>query len=221
MHMKIWHFLAFPVAIIAILALLSACGGDDDDDGGADSSAATSPESTASGAAASGSGQGTATPGSEEDTATPGSASLASVGADGSMEACDLMTAADVAEVLESSASKFENVSLGRQSPVGPFSSANQCQWTDFSSTDTAWLMASFAPAGSEDDVLQYLEDDQCAGEEMVSGVGDAACYPQYTAQLRTVKGTTYLMFFAVSDSGLNIEDAERTLAERALSRIP
>jgi hypothetical protein len=214
--MKIARILAISFGLVALLAALAACGGDDDSGGTATSTASSQGTTTA---AASKTPDGTAAGG-----ATTAAATATTAGGGGivtSHEGCDLMTADDVAEALGDSASSFENASLGRQSTQAPFTEANQCQWTDFNDTgDTAWLIVSFADSSSASDVMAKLEAD-CQGQDMISGFGDGACAPQYTGQLRVVKGSVYLDYFVSKTSGGDMLAAEKTLAEKTLARLP
>ncbi len=114
----------------------------------------------------------------------------------------------------------FENNSLGRQSTDDPFTSSNQCEWKNFTTGHSAWLIASFAPGSAADEVRQNQQA-ECQGQESVSGLGDVACYPLYTGQLRVVKGSTYLDFFADKELGDDMKAGMKMLAEKALGRLP
>lgn len=206
------------IGLIGALGL-AACGGGDDN--ATNTPTATAAHTTAaSSKTATGTAKATAAATTSAATSTSSSGSGVYDVSNGKVpfEVCDVFTGQIVADALGESASNFENNSLGKQIPPTPFVTGEQCEWIDFSSGLGASVNTSFT--ATADDAKAQLDKD-CDGQESVDVGGDGGCYPQYTGQLRAVKGNVYMVFMLSGDIGGNNKGIEKTLAEQMISGLP
>ena len=226
--MVTWRTFAILLAIgpIGTLALAACSSGDDA------ATATAKPAATASPAPATSSGSSATAKPAAATTSAGGSTATTSSSGGGHVydvsngkvpfEVCDVFTAKVVADAIGENASDFENNSLGKQIPPSPFVTGEQCEWKNFTSAngDGASVNTSFTATAAE---AKSQLDTDCAGQESVDVGGDEACYPQFTGQLRAVKGNVYMVFMTGLglDSTLNIQDVEKQMAEQTISHLP
>lgn len=220
--MKCSRLLLLLAVVLAFALVFVACGGDDDDDA---QDAATHTAATTTASPTGGGGDSTEAATATATKASSGGGSNGGTveippelqGQDNNIEACNVMTQNDVADAFGVDASVLENNSLGKQIPPDPFVGSVQCEWTNFNGDEDAWLIAS---NGTPEDA-QAVKDaalSQCEEDEMVDDLGDAACYPAFTGQLRVVIGHIELNYFV---AGADDQKATlKALAEKGIARF-
>ena len=98
-----------------------------------------------------------------------------------------------------------------------------QCEWKNYTAGDGDGASVNVSFTATADEAKSQLATD-CEGEDSadVSGA-EAACYPQFTGQLRAVVGNVYMVFMTSLgfDPSVNIQDAERQMAEQTIANLP
>ena len=212
--------------VIALVGALTfaACGGGDDNTTNTPGATTTAKQSSsASTTAAATTAAGTSTATAKPSSSGGGGSKVYDV-SNGKVpfEVCDAFTAQIVADAISENASDFENNSLGKQIPPTPFVTGEQCEWRNYTSGngDGASVNVSFTATAAE---AKSQLDTDCAGADSVDVGSDEACVPQFTGQLRAVKGNVYMVFMTDLglDSTLNIQDVEKELAEKTIANLP
>ena len=217
--------LVITVVLAAIGTMtFAACGGGDDSATKTPGASSTTQQSTATKTAGATTSSASAAATTTAASKTTGAGSTGGVYDVSSgkvpFEVCDVFTAQVVGDALGETVGDFENNSLGKQIPPSPFVTGEQCEWKNYTSGDGDGASVNASFTATADEAQSQLEKD-CAGQESVD-VGNEGCYPQFTGQLRAVKGNVYMVFMlGLSDSTADFKGIEKKLAEATIANLP
>ena len=184
--------------ILPILLLLAACGGGDGEGGsGSGSNAtATSAEETDG-----------AEPTGEDGESSPTGASSGVNGGSGEIDACALLTDAEVEAVLGTPASGSPEADLG---------AIQGCRWEP----GGLLLVTVSVFRGSKEEVEAYFEFSQ-ANSDSVEGIGQKAHYNDITKSLEVLVDDETDVTVAVVNADIDEKQAAIDLAEMVINRLP
>jgi hypothetical protein len=137
------------------------------------------------------------------------------------MEACGLVTREEAATGLGEAVQAGIPFTLGSQT-VGPGVTVSISSCTFDTAGGRSVSIAYWRAAGNVSAQLrQAIEQIVCAGKERVTGLGDFACwYDSNRMEIQIVKGAGFVDVQFIGTSG-DRSAALRTLAQRALGRMP
>jgi hypothetical protein len=206
--------LLIPLLVIGLVACSSGDGDSDDADSGP-GSGSTSPAATTT------TGNNPAPTVQTSTSPVTGQPTVATGGAATATEACALVTREEAATGLGEAVQAGIPFTLGSQT-VGPGVTVSISSCTFDSATGRTVSVAYWRAAGTGASQLrQAIEQVVCVGKERVTGLGDFACwYDSDRKELQIVKGAGFVDVQITGASG-DRSAALRTLAERALGRMP
>lgn len=139
-----------------------------------------------------------------------------------SSDACGLVTKQDVATALGEAVKDPTSTTRSSQ-PIAPGITVNvaTCEWDSNTTARSVSIQMWRATGASSSQIRQYMEQLVCAQKERVSSLGDLACwYDANRNELQVLKGATFMSVEVSTVSG-NYSEQLRTLAGKAVTKLP